>query len=452
MPVHAGDSSDSKQFDILLAMVGLLLLLASFAAGAERQITSSPISKALDNNDNFSPDGKYVVYDTRDTDGVGLGASTRIMKVELASGKESVVYRPEAPGVAAVSWSPIANEVLFIHGPLISEIERLGPYAQTNRRGAVVAADGSGKVRFVDCRDVSSAVTPAGAHRGGTHRHDYSADGKRIGFTYDDHLLRTYGRNIGMLIPRGDAPCGVSHYFAVLLKVVPRADAKAGDFVRAEDDSWIGAKGLMRGFIGTVSDGKGGASTSLFVVDVPESVDFTTAQAGTASQYPQPPKGLTVRVLARKVSPGVVRGSLDGTRVAYYAPDANGVRQVFLINARGTSEPVQATFLPAGATAGLRWHPSGDSIAVLSENGVAVTCVKPGPLFGKTVWLTQHGAAAAPAEGLVWSPDGKRLAFNRRIAGPTKDAAGKDFRQVFLTDFPDKNNNGIADDIETGSH
>jgi hypothetical protein len=118
--------------------------------------------------------------------------------------------------------------------------------------------------------------------------------------------------------------------------------------------------------------------------------------------------------------------------------------------------PMQATTLAAGAAAGLRWHPSGNSIAVLSEDGVAVTCVKPGPLFGKTAWITRHGAGAAPTEALVWSPDGKRLAFNRRVptvdaAGKAvKDAAGRDFRQIFLVDFPDGNGNGIADPVEAG--
>jgi hypothetical protein len=45
-----------------------ILLLASLiwtaAPAAERQLTFSAISKALDNNDNFSPDGQFLVYET----------------------------------------------------------------------------------------------------------------------------------------------------------------------------------------------------------------------------------------------------------------------------------------------------------------------------------------------------------------------------------------------------
>ena len=449
----------------------LLLLTALIWAAdpaAERQLTFSAISKALDSNDNFSPDGQFLVYDTRDTVGVGLGNSTRIMKISVATGRESDLYRPQsvvgdqaAPGLAAASWSPVSDEVVFIHGPLVEDTARLGFYSQTNRRGAIVRGDGNGKVRFLDCRDAESLITPPGAHRGGTHRHEFTADGNRIGFTYDDHLLRAYGRNIAVLFPHPKAPCGVSHYFAVLLPIVPPADARPGDLVRAADDSWVGAKGLMRAFIGSLKDDGGRMATSLFVVDIPGNVDITTANSGTTTRYPAPPKGLRIRRLTQKAAPGIVRGSLDGTRVGYYGKDNHGVRQIFLIDSRGSDRhsdpamrPIQATRFPAGAAAGLRWHPSGNSIAVISDNGVAVTCVKPGPLFGKTTWLTRHGDGAPPAEALVWSRDGSLLAFNRRVptsdAGgkPVKDAAGKDFRQIFLVAFPDKNGNGIADPVE----
>lgn len=451
----------------MLLLLPLAGLIWSAEPATERQLTFTPISKALDNNDNFSPDGQFLVYDTRDTEGVGPANSTRIMKVSLATGHESDLYRPQsvvgakaAPGLAAASWNPAANEVIFIHGPLLKDTERLGFYGFTNRRGAVVSGDGSGSVRFVDFRDVASLTTPPGAHRGGTHRHEFTADGSRIGFTYDDHLQTAHGRNIAMLLPHPKAPGGVSHYFTVLLSILPSAVARPGDLVRAADDSWVGAKGLMRAFIGQTKEEGGGTAGSLFVVDIPEDVDVTTADAGTAESYPKPPKGLRVRRLARSVAQGIVRGSLDGRRVAYYANDSNGVRQVFLIDSHGSDQhtdpamrPIQATSLPGSAVAGLRWHPSGNSIAVISENGVAVTCVKPGPLFGKTMWLTRHGPGAPPAEALVWSRDGKLLAYNRRVptldaGGKTvKDATGKDFRQIFLVEFPDKNGDGIADPV-----
>ena len=58
------------------------------------------------------------------------------------------------------------------------------------------------------------------------------------------------------------------------------------------------------------------------------------------------------------------------------------------------------------------------------------------------------------ADALVWSRDGSRLAFNRRV--PTydasgnlvKDAGGQDFRQIFLVDFPDADGDGVAEGLQ----
>jgi uncharacterized protein (TIGR03437 family) len=465
---------------VALLALGLVLSLSGLpprlvtAGPSELQLTSSAISHLLDNNDNFSKDNRFLCFDTRDTVGTGIGNGTAIMKVDLWTSVESLIYAPDsvivgssgsAPGLGAVSFSPVADEVVFIHGPFVSEIPALGAYGTTNRRGAVVPGDGSGKVKFLDMRDVTSAVTTPGAHRGGSHRHEYSLDGKRVGFTYDDALLTPagYGRTLGFMAPHPKAPAGATHYAALLVPIVPANTAKPGELERGADDSWIGAKGLMRGFIGTVKQQDGSYMSSLFVVDIPEDVDVTTADSGTTTRFPGPPKGTAIRRLTHTAAAGIVRGSHDGAWVGYYATAADGSRQVFIIPSKGSDldpdpamRPVQATFLDSGASGGLRWHPSGNSIAVLSDNGVAVTCVKPGPLFGASYFLTPHGASSPAPEALVWSRDGALLAYNRRV--PTfdakgnlvKDAGGNDFRQIFLTAFPDSNNNGIADPIEAG--
>lgn len=472
--------SSAKVVGLLMVTLVVAVVIAGRAPRpavhqpGEFQVTFTPINHALDNNDNFSPDNRFLVYDTRETLGGGIGNCTSIEKVEIATGKESVVYAPQpvivhasnmAPGLGAASYSPVADEVVFIHGPFVNETPALGFYGTTNRRGAVAAADGSGKVYFLDARDVTNEVTTPGAHRGGTHRHEYSLDGKRVGFTYDDHLLTPagYGRTLGMMVPHPKAPSGATHWTVLLVPIVPTAAAKPGELDRAADDSWIGAKGLMRGFIGRVKEADGTFVSSLFVVDIPENVDVTTADAGTKTRFPSPPKGVTIRRLTNTPAAGIVRGSHDGTRVAYYANAPDGTRQIFIIPAKGSDRdpdpalrPLQATFLDKPAAGGLRWHPSGNSIAVLSDNGVVVTCVKPGPLFGVSYFLTQRGTQLPAPEALVWSRDGRLLAFNRRV--PTADAQGKlvkdfnnnDFRQIFITSFPDDNQNGIADPIEAG--
>jgi len=449
----------------------------SMASPGEWQLTFSPMSHLLDNNDNFSRDSRHLAFDTRDTVGGGIGNGTSIWKVEVATGDETVLYAPQpvitgtsgqAPGLGAVSFSPVADEVAFIHGPFVSEVPTLGAYSTTNRRGGVVPGDGSGAVHFLDVRDVASAATIPGAHRGGSHRHEYTADGTRVGFTYDDALLTPagYGRTCGFMVPHAQAPAGATHYAVLLVPIVPANTAKPGELERADSDSWVGAQGLMRAFIGRVKEADGSYTSSLFVVDIPANVDVTTADSGTATRFPGPPKGTTIRRLTRTAASGIVRGSLDGTRIAYYAAAPDGTQQVFIVPAQGSDSdpdpamrPVQATFLEKGAAGGLRWHPSGNSIAVLSDNGVATVAVKPGPLFGASWFLTPHGAAyaATSIEALVWSRDGTLLAYNRRV--PTYDASGnlardinnRDFRQIFLTAFPDRNANGIVDAIDAGA-
>jgi hypothetical protein len=96
--------------------------------------------------------------------------------------------------------------------------------------------------------------------------------------------------------------------------------------------------------------------------------------------------------------------------------------------------------LPKGAGPGLRWHPAGEWIVCTSNGGIVATCVKPGPSFGKSTFLTPQGDGT-PRDQLVLSPDGKLLAYNRMVA--TKDAQGKpaktyngqDPTQIFVLPF-----------------
>jgi hypothetical protein len=415
-----------------------LALLVPAVDAQERQLTRTPRNHALDNNDNYSADDRFVCFDTRGTRVTGNGSSSSIMKVDVRSGHEFVVYAPKpiiqhpvnaAPGVIAASYNPVADEIVFIHGPFVRDTAKTGFYGKTNRRGAVTPADSSRRVKFLDYRDVDSDVTPPGAHRGGTHRHEYSRDGRRVGFTYDDQLLPEYGRTIGLLTPSKRAPGGATHWFNLLVPVVPEKLARPGDLISAAYDSWVDPQGTIRAFIGRVKETNGRFTSSLFVVDVPTNIDVTTGDAGDRTHFPKPPRGVRVRRLTRTEVSGIVRGSPDGRRIAYLAKAADGTRQVFLINTDGTNV-VQATQFPTPVEA-VRWHPSGQFIATITDHGVAVTDLK----RGKSVPLTKHGADQPAVEGLVWSNSGKQLAFNRRIPSKRKDADGHDFQQIFIVPF-----------------
>jgi hypothetical protein len=458
---------------VILFTVGCIAQTAS--AAEERQITFAPNNHELDNNDNFSPDGRFLCFDTRESVGPGIDNSQSIEMVTVATGKETVLYRPSAilsgdkaaPGLAAASFSFVENKVAFIHGPLVEDVPVRGAYGKPNRTGALVEAredvqpvDGKYPVAWLDKRDIAKdRDTIPGAHRGGTHRHEFSRDGRRIGFTYDDFLLPQYDRTIGYMQFHAMAPAPALCWFAVLVPVVPKDTAKPGEIERAQADSWVDPHGTMRAFIGKVRNDDGATyEDSLFVVDVPANLDITTADAGSATRYPVPPKGLQIRRLTHAWANGVVRGAPDGSRIAYYAKAEDGTTQIFLIPPDGSDQdpnpakrPVQATRAAGGADSFVRWHPSGNSIVYIThDNAIAATCVKPGPRFGETVLLTPRGDAPK-RYGLVVSPDGKRLAYNKQV--PTKDAngaiahtyAGLDFSQIFLIDFPDADNDGIAE-------
>lgn len=456
---------------VLIAMT----IMTAMAIGAEeRQLTFSPRGHHLDNNDNFSPDNRFLVFDTRETVGEGIGNGQSIEMVEIATGKETVLYKPEvsvtgsrpAPGVGAVTFNFVAPEVAFIHGPPVAELDARGPYGKPNRNGASVPADGSGRLTWLDLRDIATdRDTLPGAHRGGTHRHEFSMDGKRIGFTYDDFLRPEYDRTVGYMEPRDDAPAPATHYFALLVPVVPKGTAKPGEIEQAAGDSWVGRTAKMRAFIGKVRNEDGVTyEQSLFVVDIPDEVDITTADSGAADRYPSPPEGLHIRRLTHTWASGTVRGTPDGDRIAYLAKDAEDRTQLFVIPSDGSDrtpgkEPVQVTHFPEGVQGSLRWHPSANSLIALSDNGIFSVCVTPGVDFGKVVFLTPKGDGPGKDEkgpgerkDVVISHDGRSVAYGKVVS--TKDASGKvvksysgeDFPQIFLVDFPDADGDGVADE------
>jgi hypothetical protein len=425
----------------------------------ERQITFSAKNHELDtNNDNFSADGRFLCYDTRETFGPGIDRGRTIEKVEIASGRETVIYAPPfstgelaAPGLGAVSFHPREDKVAFIHGPPLELLATRGPYAKTNRNGAEVRADGSQQLQWLDYRDVATdRETLPGAHRGGTHSHQYSRAGRRVGCTYDDALLPQYERTVGYLEENPRAPGGVTHWFAVLVPVVPNGRAKPGEIERAAEDAWVDAAGTKRAFIGRVRNEDGETfEQSLFVADVPLDVDITTADAGSARRYPRPPKGVSIRRLTHSFAAGTAYASPDGKRIAYFARDAQGATQVFVIPENGSDRaknpqlrPVQLTHLRNVGANSLRWHPSGGALSVVSDGGIAVVCAKPGLNFGQAVFLTAAHDGQARHEA-VWSPTGGLLAFNKSV--PTRDAngnpafnyAGKDFTQIFTLAVPE---------------
>jgi hypothetical protein len=409
----------------------------------EKQITFSDKTHALDNNDNFSPDGRYLCYDTRGTVyNNNLANCKSVETVEITTGIETVLWNPEsvtgengAPGIGAVSWHPIENKVVMIHGPLLSEVKNRGYYGIRNRNGVEVDALGKGETNYLDLRDVNSKEsTIPGAHRGGTHRHEYSRNGKRVGFTYDDFLLPEYDRTIGFMEQNDKAPGDVSHYFAVLLKPVRKGFSKPGEIEKAYGDSWITYEGTKRAFIGVVRAENGvDYDTSLFVANIPSGIDITSAYSGDSKSYPEPPKGVTIQRLTYDTwVGGIVRGSLDGKQIAFLKRDKNDIEQLFVIST-DVSEEIgsnklssrQVSFVKEGVSS-FRWHPSGNWIFSISKGNILVTYVGAGEKFGQSVYLTDNEKRRSQ---LVISPDGNMLAYDIPVFSELK---AREFEQVFV--------------------
>ncbi len=419
----------------------------------EKQITFSPKNHSLDNNDNFSPDDKFLCYDTRGSErAADLANCKSIEKVEISTGEETVLWKPEsidgpgiqaAPGVAAVSYHPKKDKVIFIHGPFVDEINERGFYGQKNRTAALVSGDGSQKLIKVDMRDIATdKPTTPGAHRGGTHRHEYSRNGRRIGFTYDDFLVQDYDRTIGYLEENLQTPSGYTHYFALLVKPAKKGEAKSGEIEKASGDSWIGKEGEHRAFVAKIRAENGvDYVNDLCVVDIPKDVDITTANPGSATSYPTPPLGLKVRRLTHNGSVnGIVRGSANGKQIVYLVKDKKGIEQIFIIPTVGSDiskdknkQPRQVTQFQESASS-VRWHPSGDWIFCISGGDVFAVLVG-NKNFGNSYRLTDDGEMR---NNLVISNDGKMLAYNIRTSTTSenntilKDVEDKNFMQVFV--------------------
>ncbi|GLU54080.1 biopolymer transporter Tol [Dyadobacter frigoris] len=434
----------------------------------EKQITHDlTYNHDLDNNDNFSPDGQWLVYDTRTDDG-GIPESPRIEKVNVKTGEVKVLFKVEnngtwGPGAGAVSYSPQENSVVFIHG--LENSTKENPYQQW-RRTAVIIEDSKPNVPiYMDARDVTFPYTP-GALRGGTHRHEWSGDGQWIGFTYNDAILKELEDATG--VKRNLRTVGVSKkikavhvdknaenvsggwFSTLVVRVVPEPKPGSDEISHAVSDSWVGTNGyrradgkmqIARAFLGTVIDKNGKPVPEVFVVDIPDDItqpgEFGPLE-GTATDFPMPPKGTVQRRLTFTADTkypgcsGVVRSSPDGNALAYLAKDEKGIAQIFLLSPAG-GKPQQLTEHESDVSGNLRWHPDGKHVSYI-WNGSIMLCQTGNTPF-KDRYQTLTASSKPAPTNIVWAHDGKMFAFNR----PVKDENGKGTTlQVFVKSYTSK--------------
>lgn len=436
----------------------------------ERQITSAPHGHLLTNAGVWTSDGEWLVYDIRSDASGARFDGTRIERVEVATGRVEVLYESvDGACCGVVTASPVDDRVVFILGPEHPAAD--WSYGPARRRGVIVRSSTPGVLESLDARDLVPPFTP-GALRGGTHVHQFSPDGRMVSFTYEDAVLDMAANALGhernlravgvsvcdraVHVPRSHPRNHDGDAWSVLVTDLDDEPPPGSDAIgRACEEAWIGTAGYRRrdgsrqeralAFQGTVVTPAGEAISEVFVVDLPDD-DAPTGGldrpgmgplAGTPTTRPRPPAGVVQRRLtftAGSVHPGLqgprhwLRSSPDGERIAYLARDEIGVVQLFTVSPLG-GEPRQLTHHRSSIDSAFTWSPAGDRLACVIDESICLVDARDGEVLRLT---PRTGAPAPRPEACVFSPDGRRVAYVRRIG----HAAGE-FNQVFTVDVPD---------------
>ena len=440
----------------------------------ERQVTTAVHGHLLTNAAVWSPDSRWIVYDTRSSPDGSVFDGTRIERVDVESGRVDVLYESRHGACCGVvTASPVDDRVVFILGPEHPTAD--WQYGPARRQGVVVRAARPGVIERLDARDLVPPFTP-GALRGGSHVHLFSPDGRLVSFTYEDAVLDAPPapaaagmpreknlRGIGVSICRRPVGVTVDHprnhdgtAFTVLVTRLADEPAVGSDQIsKAFEESWIGTDGYLRpdgsrqryalAFQGEVVVDGGTAAgrrtiNEVFVCDLPDDpAEFEVAGSapleGTVALRPAPPRGVSQRRItftSGRQHPGIqgprhwLRSSPDGARIAFLMRDDAGIVQLFTVSPNG-GELRQVTHAPWNVASAFTWSPDGRHIACVADGSVQLVDA----IGGGSTRLTVAAAGVGPPrpEACVFSPDGRRIAFMRPTDGG--------HNQIFVVDVPD---------------
>ena len=426
------------------------------------QLTYDNGGHTIHNTECFSPDDQWIVFDTRNNDTM-IAITGNISMVNTQTNEIHELYHTKhqtkyGPGVGAATFSPVANHVIFIHG--VRNADNNNPYSFTRRTGVAIDIAKPFHPIFMDARDITPPFI-AGALRGGTHAHNWSADGKWISFTYNDYILQQLEekdssvkdlRTVGVMVsghpvhvpydPSEENNSG-EMFSVVVANVTENPKPGSDEIDKAFDEGWIGAKGYQKSdgkwqrraiaFQGEVTNADGTKKAEVFVMDLPD--DLTKANPGkplegTATSRPNLPAGVEQRRITY-TSNGIqgprhwLRCTPDGNLIAFLSKDDKGIIQLFGVSPDG-GKITQLTFNSYSIQGPFNFSPDGKRLAYLADNSVFVTDIK----TGKSQRLTPRSSNDEKVNGsVVWSNHGSMLAFNKYV----KDhKTGKVFLQIFI--------------------
>lgn len=430
--------------------------LGAPASDSERQLTRGPGGRILTDTGIWSPDSQWIVYDTRPDEAGSDFAGETIEMVNVLTDEIKTLYRSRnGAHCGVVTFHPHEWKVVFILGPEHPTTD--WQYSFWHRQGVVVDVNRPGLKANLDARDITPPFTP-GALRGGSHVHVWDAAGQWVSFTYEDHVLAQFKsatptndinqRTLGVSVP--GIPVRVSHahprnhdgdYFTVLAaRTVANPRPGSDEIRRAFEEGWVGTNGYVQpdgsrqkhalAFQGQVLSGKGEPLSEVFIVDLPDDVTKPGdgPLCGTETRAPYPPRGTVQRRLtftADRRFPGLqgprhwLRSSPDGSQIAFLMKDDAGVVQLWTVSPNGGS-PRQVTTNRWSVASTFTWSPDGRQIAHVMDKSVCVTAVA----SGQTKRLTPRtdDASGPRPEACVFSSDGRRIAFMRRLPSPERPA------------------------------
>lgn len=412
---------------------------------SEIQLTHGPGGRILTNTGVWSPDGRWIVYDTRSDPAGDRFDGTRIETVHVETGEVRTLFESRNDACCGVAtWHPHLDQVAFILGPEHPTME--WSYGPSRRQGVIVHAGAPGIAVNLDARDLVPPYTP-GALRGGSHVHVFSPDGEWVSFTYEDEVLARFStetadqhvnlRTVAVGVPTGPVRVGRGHrrnlvgmYFsAVAVRTTADPTPGSDEIKKAFEEGWVGTAGYVKpdgrlqrralAFQGHVVALGGETIAEVFVVDLPDDIRIPGEGPleGTSTRRPAPPRGAGQRRLTRTAGrryPGIqgprhwLRSSPDGSRIGFLAKDDGGVPQFWTVSPNG-SVRVQLTSLDAGVCSAFSWSPDGSHVAFVSDSRVTTVEVGTGQVAYQT---TRRGSGEMlRPEACVYSPDGTRIAF-----------------------------------------
>ncbi len=450
----------------ILTILCLLILFAfnaCFSEGEsnmnfqEKQLTNQEMGHLLNPTQCFSPDGNWLAYDTRN-DGRKIGSTKSIEMVNVNTGVIKEMYQTTnqtayGPGVGAVSFSPVKDRVIFIHGVRNSNKDR--PYDFTRRTGVAIDIENLQQPIFMDARDVNAPFT-VGALRGGSHAHGWSADGEALSYTYNDDVIAKLSktnpnikdlRTVGIMFP-GEVKVddddslenNSGEMFSVIIADVTESPKFNTDEIdKAFDECWIGNDGYLKSdgqrqhraiaFQGNVKNASGETVTDIFIVDLPKDLSVLKAETkkGNAFSRLEVPISLKQRRITH-LEEGVkgprhwLRSNPEGSMIAFLSKDSLGYINAFGVSPNG-GKVKQLSFHQFNIESGFNFSPDGKYLAYIADKDVYITHID----SGVSRKISDNPKDTRLSDAVVWSPDGTKIAYNKYIKGSSGE-----FLQIFI--------------------